>query len=406
MPSLIRTYSGRCELIFGTGVVLNADYRLQFSSDGRIDVTAELPYTEETESVVKARLGGNLIECSFKGRAENASLGITKLVLANTGMRVDSSGSHWVFELTSATPVEIDHAPFDPNKSIEVHYGLTNFIFNGCEYSTYGNVSRLDRFGATLDGFALIFRQIQQDKVFVEKLAASHDTEVTAEVVAKLPFESMRLVDELVEDALMLLSFATGTYIATIYSDIFVENTLVRSILCPYKTGPYVHRDWVIDADNLRNCDLRDFLETCYPMFRKYKSELGLKIVLEFLVIAKQGRYSEVKFLLGSVAAECLLSHLPSYFRTIGKTATGNSFRSKMRELLDHFNVTHDESELDFIDTRDTLVHTGRFPKGVSPHEETMKFGNLLDRTVLTILGYKGKAYLNRANRYSSEYLS
>jgi hypothetical protein len=321
-------------------------------------------------------------------------------------MRSDPSGTYGTFELTSVTPVEIDHTPFDPAEPIEVHYGLTNFIFNGCEYSTYGNVTRLDRFGATLGDFALIFRQIQHDKVFVKKLAASRDIEVTAEVVAKLPFRSMRLVDELIEDTLMILSFATGTYVATIYSDIFVDNTLVRSMLYPYKTGPYVHRDWVIDADNLSNCDLRDFLETCYPAFRKFKSELGLKIVLEFLVIAKQGRYSEVKFLLSSVAAECLISHLPSYFRTIGKTATGNSFRTKMRELLDHFNVTYHESELDFIDTRDKLVHKGRFPKGVDPHEETAKLGNLLDRTVLTILGYKGKAYLNQANRYSREYLS
>jgi hypothetical protein len=76
-----------------------------------------------------------------------------------------------------------------------------------------------------------------------------------------------------------------------------------------------------------------------------------------------------------------------------------------MKELLSHFKVVYDESELDFIGTRDKIVHTGRFPTGVVPWPATMSLQNLMDRTVLTILGYRGKAYLNCAKRYEKEIL-
>jgi hypothetical protein len=63
----------------------------------------------------------------------------------------------------------------------------------------------------------------------------------------------------------------------------------------------------------------------------------------------------------------------------------------------------HEDHELDFILTRDKIVHTGRFPSGADRSSETMKLSNLLDRIMLTILGYKGKFYLNCANRYARE---
>lgn len=405
MSNVVRTYAGRCTLAFEFGARLDVDFRLEQRSDGDLLVYATMPFTQEAVRVMRADEGKELVACSLRGHVSNpeGEVVIPKLLLNVRGIEGTPQGTSATFELICANHVEVEYSKIADNRAVEAHYGLTNFAFSGCEFSHTASGAYRDKFRAVLDGIELTFKRSPDHEATVEALAKSHDVAVTAEAVATVPSASLEHVKELIDGATILLSYATGTYIACIYQDVCSNGQLLKSVLYFAKTGPYVHREWVIDANNLADCDLRIFLETCYPIFRTLRSDFGLDIVLEFLVISNQGRYSEVRFLLDSVAAECLLSHMPSYFTRIGKTVDMSSFRSRIKGLLNHFGVMHEDHELDFILIRDKIVHTGRFPSEVDRFSETMKLSNLLDRTMLTILGYQGKFYLNCANRYARE---
>jgi hypothetical protein len=363
--------------------------------------------TVETARITKAnqeRRG--LLPCSLTGTIDpQGAITIPSLFLDVTHFGAGNQGTGFTFELICAGTVIIEYAQPAPQQIVEIKCGLTNFEFLGCEYTREGNTVAADKFRANLGGVEITFKHVKDHKKIVSQLEAGHGVEVTAEAITTAEFSQLSQLEQLVADATILLSYATGTYISWPYRDVYCDGKLICSNLYAVKTGPYVHRNWVIDADNLQACDMKIFLETSYPTFKSLKTDLGLDVVLEFLVVANQGRYFEVTFLLDAVAAECLLSYLSAYFNKIGKKGDMSSFRNKMKELLNHFGVVFKEEELDFIGVRDKIVHTGKFPAEVSPPEATMKLHNLMDRTVLTMLGYRGKFYLNRANHYVRELL-
>lgn len=406
-PTIVRTYEGHCKLDFDMGVEIETDFGLQLRSDGHVEISVTTPMTPNALKIAKGNEERGLLHCSLVGTVTKpqGKVNVPDMVLNVTTNKFDTRGATLTFELISTSTVEIEYTQVLSHQIVESHYGLTNFDFLGCEYTRDQDAIVADKFSAKVAGVKMIFKQVKDHARIISRLKVSHDVEVTAEVIAVTPLSDLNKLEQLVDDSMILLAYATGTYMSWVYRDVYSNGELIRSSLYAHNWGPFVPRNWVIDSRNLEACNLRIYLETAYPTFSTLKSDLGLRIVLEFLIVADQGRYPELLFLLRSVAAECLLSYLSSYFSKIGKEGDMGSFKSKMKELLRHFRVLYNESELDFISTRDKIVHTGRFPAGVTPWETTMKLRNLMDRTVLTILGYQGKPYVNCANDYKSEFL-
>lgn len=131
----------------------------------------------------------------------------------------------------------------------------------------------------------------------------------------------------------------------------------------------------------------------------KYKEKLGLNVVIEYYITSRIVRPLEAGYLLGAVTFECIESYLSAYFRERNEERDLSTFKSKTRALFDEFGITYSEDELDFVRIRDGIVHSGRFPKGKNSLEEYYKLINLLDRTLLTLLGYKGNPYSNIARQ-------
>lgn len=404
MPAVVRTHSGQCILRFDIGGELEAPFSLVLRSDGSIDVSLSPLSRHQVERIVKANEEGRLLLCSLKGRVvnPNGEIRIPKLVLTNTRFTFKPQDASVTFTLICASNVEIKHAYLLPQATVEVHYGVTNFDFGACERKRARNGMITEDFRAYLRGFEITFRQTINYRDTISKVSENHDGAITCEAIVNTTSARLGELEELLEDTATLLSFATGTYISWVYRDVYSSNALVESHLNANVTGPFIDGKWVIDVRNLGDCYLRTFLETTFPVYKNLKTELGLNIVIGYLVIANQVRYPEVELLLNSVAAQCLLSHLSTQPAT---TENASSFKSGMKALLDHFGVVYIESELDFILTRNKIVHTGRFPAETVPHEATMKLHNLMDRTILTILGYRGKHYLNHANHCEREVL-
>lgn len=404
MPTIVRTHSGQCTLRFDIGGELEAPFSLVLRSDGSIDVSLNPLSRHQVERIVKANEERRLLFCSLKGLVANPSgeIWIPKLVLTNTRFTFKPQEASVTFSLICASNVEIKHAHLLPQETVEVHYGVTNFDFGACDRQRARDGTITEDFRAYLNDFEITFRQARNYRDTISKLSKNHDVAITCEAIVNTTFARLGELEELLEDTATLLSFATGTYISWVYRDVYSSNALVESHLYANVTGPFIDGKWVIDVRNLGDCYMRTFLETTFPVYNNLKTELGLNLVIGYLVIANQVKYPEAEFLLNSVAAQCLLSHLSTQPAT---TENASSFKSGMTELLNHFGVVHIESELDFILTRNKIVHTGRFPSGTVPHEATMKLHNLMDRTILTVLGYRGKHYLNQANHCEREVL-
>lgn len=73
---------------------------------------------------------------------------------------------------------------------------------------------------------------------------------------------------------------------------------------------------------------------------------------------------------------------------------------------MDWFKVSYDPKELNFVELRDKIVHTGRFPSKIDQLISWHALSSILDRTLLTIIGYKGKPYLNASKGYARENLA
>lgn len=120
--------------------------------------------------------------------------------------------------------------------------------------------------------------------------------------------------------------------------------------------------------------------------------------------------YLELRYLVGEVAVESLLSHARGYLSHVGnpltKISKRDSLRQKVTKLLTHFQIAHVPDDFGFIRIRNKLVHEGRFPTGVDGVSEYNRFMNFIDRTLLTIVGYRGHNYLNRMNNYLREVLT
>lgn len=67
---------------------------------------------------------------------------------------------------------------------------------------------------------------------------------------------------------------------------------------------------------------------------------------------------------------------------------------------MNEFKVGHNSKELKFVDIRDKIVHTGRYPQKVDSLTAWYSLSTLLDRTILTIVGYRGKPYLDASKGF------
>ena len=114
----------------------------------------------------------------------------------------------------------------------------------------------------------------------------------------------------------------------------------------------------------------------------------------------------ETKYLLAAIAFECLTSYLPAYFKKKGSKFDVSKFKKKIIAVMDWFKVSYDPKELNFVELRDKIVHTGRFPSKIDQLISWHALSSILDRTLLIIIGYKGKPYLNASKGYARENLA
>ena len=190
-------------------------------------------------------------------------------------------------------------------------------------------------------------------------------------------------------------------------------------------------------------------METTYDKYQEFKEVFNLKSVIHLYLISRFALFTEAKFLLAVVSLESLLSSFEEYQKSNGVTIeTGlvkktekivtrelkkegieleeqiinriatsiayphTTFQEKLISIIKMFNVKYSSEDLELINLRNKIAHTGQFPKKynnsriIVPNDELNRLIYLLDRILLSILDYKNKPFLNIFNKYCEEILS
>ena len=292
----------------------------------------------------------------------------------------------------------IDFNNIEPEDEVEIRYGLTNFLFFGREITERNGQFTRDTIRFNVEGLEIALIQRPNYRDIEQQLRAGADVKITSEMMLRAVYKELSQIDEVAHNLRNLYSLATGNYVTDMYQDIYKEGKLVKTILKPSKTYPFTLQMSAIDSSISGDSELETFLTISYPEFTKYKEELGLEIVIEYYITSRTVIPLEAKYILGVVGFECIESYLSECFRAKGLQRDLSNFKKKTISLFDEFGLSYEESDLDFIDVRDRLVHTGRFPKGVDSLQEYLNLINLMHKILLTIVGYKGNRYFNVSN--------
>jgi len=399
----LREYRGTGKVVSELGSTVECDFVLRQSSSGKRTLScttsdpSALRISEDNEKKRPLR-------CRFDGLVSQPSARVvaSQTCLANSTYKMEQGRPEtFGLELLPLEPVEIEYQQVSVDQKVEYRIGLSNLVFLG----THSIAKHAGKSPSRID-----VRIAEQD-IFLEssdwyydltkRLEDGPGIDVTAHLVTTDLLGNRSLVRQICNDLCVLLSFATCNWISPLYEDCFLDGQRIVTTLLPAKTFRYNPGERVIDARE--GNELKEYLETTYPNYIRLKDALGMNIVMEYFVHSRLMNLFEIKYLIAAIGMECLKSHLPDYFAAKCKTVDVTSFRSSLRELFRDIPMPYQQSELDFIEVRDKIVHTGKFPPNVECVEEYQKLLNLCDRTTLTVLGYRGKPYLNSTKGYTKE---
>lgn len=458
MPySKLREYKGKGTFEFKTEMPLEeeANFSLYFYSNAMIKVKASFILSQiEVKAVnekLKSRPELSLNGILFDDNDESNNIGtisIEKLVVVSRSELNHELGKALQFELLCLSNVGIIYS----NKelvSVEIHYGLTNFVFWGCEYSEKDGSFFLDKFNAEINNLAFLFKKIDDYGDIESKLKTKKGCHVTSEAIVNQTFDESDKAELVVTGVTELLSLATRNFVRPIYEDYFYNGALIKTILKPVLTASYNNANQLINViPNPDICVLKNFLETTYGEYEKFKDDLNLKSVINLYLISRFALFTEAKFLLAVVSLESLLASFEEYEKNNGRPIeTGltkkteksltkalreegielekqvinriassiayphTTFQEKLIPLLKMFDVKFSSEDMELINLRNTIAHTGKFPKEynsriIVPNNELNRLTYFLDRILLSTLGYKNKPFLNIFNEYREEKLS
>ncbi len=437
----LREYSGNGQITFHstTDITMTVKFVVDFNSNGRIRVltTVSLFSNGIAEIFNSQKQKEKLLHATLSGTVDGSGkVEIDDMILDKTNLKFDKKLqiADANFEFMIIKPVVIRYIEAVPSSPMTANIGLTNFLFGGLERtSTEGGGWKIDKFGAKLDQHRVVFKQLSDYEVKIKQLAETREAVVSSEMIIESASEKE---DGFADDVAILLSLASRTHISPIYEDYFQEDKLLRSILNPFQTPKFNKADPLIDMNQLGNADLKNYLETSFPLYVSNKERLGLRTAINYYLSSGTAYYLEMKYLFMCISIECLASNYAKLSKDEGREIKSNQDIEKRRErlhsilkthscespelvtaltdflyikiglkdilraALTHYSIPFTEQDLEFAKTRREIVHTGRFPDETTSLDEYHSLIYFIDRIILSLLGNRGGYFLDIRNQY------
>jgi len=356
-------------------------------------------------------------------------------------------------EFIVGSEVEIMYENIKQEDTVSVFVGITNFIFRGCKWDS--KIPRRYFINGELmistDDLILEFINVPKYNSFVEiftfdyfmKELKSKQSDITCECISILKFNKILMMRTVMRKVLYILSFAACNWLATLYENTFKDKKLARTVLFPHKTFQFVGGQYAINPTGDDNCPLKILVESGYANYSKFEDTLGLKFLIEDYIMSPREGNLEAQYLLLAIAMETLASFAHDFAKNnmtivpnqikkekekqiidickkmnirisdqfFEQIITWAGFRDtrlkdKLRYIFDEMHLTYTEKELsNFIKYRNIMVHAGVSRNSKKLSDEWHNLANLLDRFILTLLGWKGNFYIDKTKDYVQQIL-
>jgi hypothetical protein len=385
----MRKYQGVGTISFPKMPSLNGDFELLFEDSSK----TTLHFTTANTAAMKYNTLPS-VQGKFSGTSTSPNCQIIIDPLYLDTIKVTFSKTFEAkFDFNIWHTAKIVYQPLNDADDIEIRRGLSNLIFYGTEMIKYGQTSLWGMTTCKLAGQEVCLVQLQDFEAIIKELKESKDVRTTCELILKGTYGNLTTLRETYKNIQNLCSLASGNYVTGMYDDIYQNGKLCETYLFPLKTYPFSKSPSLIDNSIFGNKEFKTYLETTYGNYQTYKNILGLSYVIEFFISSKMSLPMEAQYVLTTTAFECL----ERYYRDWQKLLDLRSLRSKIERMLSGpLAVTHTKKELiSYRDNRNSIIHEGRFPSTSNGFVALMELRNLLDRVLLSILGYKNKPYYN-----------
>lgn len=317
-----------------------------------------------------------------------------------------------------------------------IKVGLINFLFGGNCFTSHPNGStRCDFFNLEIDNKNVNFRQLDKYREIERLLKENRNIMLTSDL--EVNGQNINELQDFPDNICWLLSYSQKTLISKFYTKLYHNNKEVLLIFHNSKKYVYSNSTF-IEASHLREeHDIDIFLQQTYQSFKNNKVGLKLENIFDIICQAEIAKVLESRYLLLSSALElCVevirkennvnveedddvinntknaianycsangLSLDEVHIKNIALKLSYKTLKKKIVAVINYLNFQYSISDINRIkDNRNKIVHQVQFIDYLDPLKDYIIIKLLIDKIIITILGYNGDV-INYANNHNIE---
>ncbi|NPE31774.1 hypothetical protein HNV12_28215 [Methanococcoides sp. SA1] len=274
MPyEMLREYNGTglFEIKSDTSLNFESKFKLNFFSNALIEVETTIPFTK-TSATIMNKTRENLVELSLNGvvfdKSEAvATISIEKMAINNSTLKFEKANPVNIYlKMRCFSDINIIYSD-EKLIEVDIHYGLTNFVFFGCETSKVNKQSIRNKFKIEVENYNFLFEKVENYKTLEVKLKEKKGIYVTSEAVVNLPVDKKEELRLIVDSLIELQSLATRNFVSNIYEDWFYDGAIIRTVLKSSLTHYFNSANQLIPEIVSNSCAIKDFLEISFTNF-------------------------------------------------------------------------------------------------------------------------------------------
>jgi hypothetical protein len=152
---------------------------------------------------------------------------------------------------------------------------------------------------------------------------------ITSECEINTRFNNETITRELLQNCCWILTFATSNWIVFPYYDLYSNGVLIKTVILPISEPfEFVKSQNIISSWGEQD-SIKEFLETVFGQYIKFKDEFGLNHIIEYYVSAIRNRSIEETFLIIAIAFECLCSYISEFASKNSVTLVSGDIENK-----------------------------------------------------------------------------
>jgi hypothetical protein len=343
-------------------------------------------------------------------------------------------------EFIMLSNIRIQYRKLSDDESVRIRWGLANFYFGSEGGQDRFFADGEDVFSLNVSGNHLEIKKVPDYSNILSQLKFNNNVNVTCEAHIDTEYSKLADFKTTLDHICMLVSFADCNWVTPLYTDIYKDDKIAETILLYHKQYPFTKgRKSVINIGHPNaKSSVRDFVDESLETYKYLRDKFGLHKVIEYYISAETNGIVHERFDIAYIALECLCSSVRERAEENGETITISDIQEtedKLRSLLknlkeqiseeslktlskelaykyisirdeqyfafDKFGIRYDRKTIkELYDVRNALFHGGDFDY-TELFKRTVQLFDLLDRTILTMLGWKGKSYVSKSQGYT-----